>query len=318
MVDLLVLRPRRWIAIATMALVLWLPGALALAQDAEETIDEEARPQNRVVVQDGYAYQGKADIDGGGDLQVHRFDAGLLWRADPLERLRWTNTFFFSVNDYDFDGGGFATGDPWGTILTLRLVTKLRYQLSERWGIFGGGVFLSSLETGADWGDSLSGGGLIGVDFRPSKTLFVSLGVAVISQIEDDVIVTPSVILDWQPYDRWAVRVGAVPASGGAATAGEVAYRVADPMDIGLGLLYNQRRFRLDDSGPAPEGVGEDNTVSLRLRLGWNFTPQIALHLLVGAALGGEVRLEDRNGNRITKQDYDPAPFVGLRFVGGF
>ena len=317
MVDLLVLRPRGWTAIATMALVLWLPGALALAQDAEETLDEEARPRSRVVIQDGYAYQGKADIDGGGDLQVHRLDAGLLWRADPLERLRWTNTLFFSVNDYDFDGGGFATGDPWGTILSLRLVTKLRYQLGEQWGVFGGGVFLSSLETGADWGDSVSGGGLIGVDFRPSKTLFVSVGLAVISQIEDDAIVTPSVILDWQPYDRWAVRVGAVPASGGAATAGEVAYRVAAPMDIGLGLLYNQRRFRLDDSGPAPEGVGEDNTVSLRLRVGWNFTPQISLHLLVGAAVG-EVRLEDRNGNRINEQDYDPAPFVGLRFVGGF
>ena len=28
--------------------------------------------------------------------------------------------------------------------------------------------------------------------------------------------------------------------------------------------------------------------------------------------------LADRNGNRISKQDDDPAPYVGLRFVGGF
>ena len=164
MMDLLVPRPRGWITIATVALVLLLPVALALAQDAEETIDEEALPRSRVVGQAGYAYQGEADIDGGGNLRVNRFDVGLLGRADLLERLSWTNTFFFSVNDYDFGGGGFSTGDPWETIFTMRLVTKLKYQLSEHWGVFGGGVFISAAETGADWGDSFSGGGLVGVD----------------------------------------------------------------------------------------------------------------------------------------------------------
>lgn len=306
------------IAIATAALVLLLPVALALAQDVEETFDEELRPQDRVVVTGGYAYQGEADIDGGGNLQVNRFDVGILGRADLLERLNWTNTLFFSVNDYDFDGGGFSTGDPWETILTMRLVTKLRYKLSEQWGVFGGGVFIFSPETGADWGDSFEGGGLAGVDFRPSKTLFVSLGVAVITQIEDDVAVTPVVNLNWLPHERWTVRVGAVPASGGAAAGGEVEYRVTGPVKIGLGALFNQRRFRLDDSGPAPEGVGEDNSLLVRLRLGWDITPQIALHLVGGVVLGGEVRLEDRNGNLINEQDYDPAPYAGLRLVVGF
>ena len=74
-------------------------------------------------------------------------------------------------------------------------MTKLRYQVSDQWGVFGGGVFMVSPETGADWGDSFTGGGLVGVDFRHSQALFVSLGVAVVSQIEDDASVTPSVIL---------------------------------------------------------------------------------------------------------------------------
>jgi hypothetical protein len=311
MMGLLVTRPRGWITIATVALVLLLPVALALPQDTEETLDEEALPQGRVVGQAGYAYQGKADIEGGGDLRVHRFDVGLLGRADLLERLRWTNTFFFSVNDYDFGGGGFSTGDPWETILTMRLVTKLRYQLSEQWGVFAGGVFISAAETDADWGDSFSGGGLVGVDFRHSKSLSVSLGVAMITQLADDARLTPMVSLNWLPHEHWAVRVG-------AAAAGEVTYRVTKPVELGLGLLYKQRRFRLDDSGVAPDGVGEDNNLPLRLHLGWDITPQISLHFLGGAALGGEVRLDDRNGNRINKQDYDPAPYVGLRFVGGF
>jgi hypothetical protein len=41
MVDLLVLRPLGSIVIAAIALVLLLPGALVLAQDVEETLDEE-------------------------------------------------------------------------------------------------------------------------------------------------------------------------------------------------------------------------------------------------------------------------------------
>jgi hypothetical protein len=289
----------------------------ARAQDAEETLDEEAVPQAHFVGEAGYGYQGEADIDGGGDVSVNRFDVGVIGRLDLPEHLRWDNTLFFSVNDYDFGGGGFSTGDPWDTILTLRMATRLHYMFDDRWGVFGGGIFMFSPETGADWGDSFTGGGMFGVDFRQSKTFFISLGVAVLSQIEDDVRFTPSIAMNWRPYDQWVVRVGAVPATGGAAAAGEVAYKIADPVEIGLGLLYNQRRFRLDDSAPAPDGVGEDNNMPLRLRLGWDITPEISLNLLAGVALAGEVRLDDRHGNTLREQDYDPAPYVGLRFIGG-
>jgi hypothetical protein len=174
----------RGLAVVALSVLLGLQALPALAQDAEETLDEESLPKSGVVGEAGYAWQGTADIDGGGDMSVNRFDVGLLGRIDPLERLRWTNTFFFSVNDYDFGGGGFASGDPWSTILTMRLATTLRWALNDQWGVFGGGVFIFSPETGANWGDSFSGGGQAGVDFRPNKTVFVSLGVAVINQIE--------------------------------------------------------------------------------------------------------------------------------------
>lgn len=303
----------RWrIALAALAAVFLVRAAPVFAQDSEETLDEEALPQAGIVGEAGYGWQGEADIDGGGDVSVNRFDVGLLGRLDPIERVRWTNTFFFSVNDYDFGGGGFAAGDPWNTILTMRLLTKLRYALTPQWGLSAGGVFIFSPESGADWGDSFSGGGLLAVDYTASKTLFVSLGAAVISQIEDDARVTPSIILNWLPYQDWAVRVGVVPASGGAAAAGEVAYRVAEPVEVGLGLLYNQRRFRLNS-----DGVGEDNNLPLRLRLGWDITSQISLNLLAGVALAGELRIDDSRGNELNKQDYDPAPYIGIRFVGG-
>lgn len=307
----------RWrtirVRFCSLLVVACLLPAAAQAQDAEEILGEEDLPGLGIVGEAGYAWQGEADIDGGGKLQVNRFDVGLLGRTHFADRWRWNNTFFFAVNDYDFDGGG-----PWNTILNTRLASSLTYSIDDHWGVTGGGVFIFTPESGADWGDSFTGGGLVAGEYRASKSLFVSLGVAVISQIEDDVTVTPSVVFQWLPDDHWTLRVGAVPASGGAAAAAEAAYRIIDPLEVGLGVIYNQRRFRLDDSGPVRDGVGEDNNLPLRFRLGWNITPQIGLHLLAGVALAGEVQIDDSNGNKLADSDYDPAPYIGLRFVGGF
>ena len=305
-------------AVAMLAIAVALPCGAAFAQDAEETLDEESSPQAGFVGEVGYAWQGESDIDGGGGASMHvnRFDVGLLGRLNFAERFRWTNSLFYAANDYKFDGGGFSAGNPWGTVNTLRLQTKLRFAIDEQWGISAGGVFTFAPESGADWGDSFTGGGLLAADYRASKDFMVSLGAAVVSQIEDDARVVPSVIMVWTPQDEWAVRVGAVPASGGAAAAAEVAYRIAEPVEIGLGALYNQRRFRLDDGGPAPDGVGEDNNLPVRLRLGWNALPNLSFNALAGVALAGSLQLDDRSGNTLRDENYDPAPYIGLRMIG--
>ncbi|MDX2167294.1 MAG: hypothetical protein SF182_09530 [Deltaproteobacteria bacterium] len=309
---------RSWVLGLALAVATAWPLATARAQDAEEILDEDQMPDATLMGDAGYSWQGDADIDRGGNFSVNRFDIGLLGRAQVADPLRWTNALFFGLSDYDFGGTGGSSNQPWGTILTLRLVSKLTYALDEQWGLTVGGVFIASPESGADWGDSISGGGLLGVDFRPAKKFFISLGAAIITELEDDVTVAPSINMIWLPAPDWAVRVGAVPAAGGSAAAGEVAYKVLEPLEIGLGLLFNQRRFRLDDSGIAPDGVGEENNLPLRLRLGWTITPNFSAHVFAGAALAGELQLDDRNGNLLAKSDYDPAPYVGLRLVGGF
>ena len=304
--------------IAAVTLVLAISLRAAVAQEFDELSEEPALPQLTYLGEAGATYQGEADIDGGGRLQVGRFDIGAASRTDFLEKFRWSNTFSFAANEYDFDGGGFSTGTPWETILQMRLGTKLRYGLNEQWGIFGGGVFIFSPETEADWGQSFTGGGMVGADYRPSKNFFVSLGVAVISQIENDPRVTPIVGLNWLPYEQWTVRVGAVPASGGAAATAEVAYRIVRPVELGLGAVYNQRRFRLDGSGVARDGVGEDTSLPVRVRVGWNINQNISLQFLGGVALGGQLELDNSNGNRLRRQDYDPAPYLGVHLLGGF
>jgi hypothetical protein len=94
---------------------------------------------------------------------VYRYDLGVAGVLDLIDRLHWGNTFFFAANDYDFSGGA-----PWNTILTMRLGTRLSYDITEHWGASVGGVFSFAPEAGADWGDSFTGAGMIAGQYRHS------------------------------------------------------------------------------------------------------------------------------------------------------
>lgn len=309
--------PRTGQLLAAVALALVMPAALA--QEAEDLLDDQPSREFKFLGSGGMAWQGEADIDGGGTIQVNRYDAAISFEAGLTQKLTWLNNFFVGLSDYDFEGGGFAAGNPWETVLFNRYGTQLAYQIDDHWGVRAGGVFMFSRETDADWNDGFTGGGSLGVDYRVSKTLFLSLGIAAVTQIEGGARVEPAVAINWVPAEHWVLRVGAVPVSGGAAAGAEVEYQFTEQWNVGLGLLYNQRRFRLDDdSGVTPNGVGEDDTLPLRLRLGWRITPQVSLNFLAGLVLNGQLQLDDENGNTLREQDYDPAPYIGVRAVGRF
>ena len=42
-------------------------------------------------------------------------------------------------------------------------------------------------------------------------------------------------------------------------------------------------------------------------------TKRSVVDLMAGVAVGGNLRVEDADGNRIKDHDYDPAPFVGMK-----
>ena len=72
-------------------------------------------------------------------------------------------------------------------------------------------------------------------------------------------------------------------------------------------------RFRLDDQGIAPDGVGQDeSTPPFSMRASLQINPSLRVEAIAGAVFGGMLRLEDEDGNRIEEQDYDIAPFLGI------
>ena len=313
---------RRLRLVAAVAALALLPARAVLAEEATELFEEAGVPifgAGNIAAEAGNRWQGQSDLDGGGSVEVDRYDVGLGTRTELGDSLLWHNSAFFGVSDYDFGGGiGFAGLNPWNTILNLRFGSRVVHSLDEHWGVGAGGVVMFTPESGANWGDGTTGGGSFSLEYRSGETFFVSLGLAVLSEIASDVQVAPAIAMSWLPHPKWAVRVGAVPAAGGTGSAVELVYRAFDPLDVALGVLYHERRFRLDGAGVAPGGVGTDDNLPVRLRLGWDVTERITLHGVAGVVLAGTLRLEDRNGFFIAQRDYDPAPYLGLRVSGRF
>ena len=144
----------------------------------------------------------------------------------------------------------------------------------------------------------------------------LGLGVGVFDHIEKT-NVFPFLVVDWRLGDRWRV-INPLP-SGPTGPAGlELDYEFDGGWTAGVGAAYRLVRFRLSDTGPTPNGVGEERGVPIFVRVTRKFTDQMALHLYGGVVTGGELRLENSSGGLLSKDDFDTAPLFGATFVGQF
>ena len=93
----------------------------------------------------------------------------------------------------------------------------------------------------------------------------------------------------------------------------EVAWQWASKVEMVGGVGYQRRRFRLNTN----DQVGEETLIPIYGKLSLEIHPQGKLELLVGVAAGGKLRLENKNGHKIRKEDYDATAMVGaqLNFV---
>jgi hypothetical protein len=267
-----------------------------------------------VTVGGGYLHQFDADIDGGGSVAVDRGYGvvGSRFEISPAVslglRVAWEGGW------YHFDGASpltLGTGsNPWHSVQGIQVGAQLGWRLDDRWslstGIFGG----AAGEPDADAGDALSFGGSVGVAWRANDQLTIGGGVLVASQLEDDALVIPLLTIDWQITDHLRLSNVAGPEAYPTGAGIELVCEAWEAWEFGIGGRWESRRFRLDDRGPAPNGVGEDQGLGLWLRAGVRPTAALRIDLLLGLMVAEEFELDDRNGNRLAKTDVDPAPFI--------
>lgn len=263
-------------------------------------------------------HQFEADLDKGGDVSVDRYFASLAVGRQLSGRLRIGMEFGYGEDSYDFSGAtGFGALHPWGRIREMRLSLPMRYAASRDWMLFAVPSLRYQAEQGASLDDGQTGGLLAGAIYRFSDSFSIGPGLGVFSEIEDDASVFPVLLINWKITDTLSLETG----GGLAASRGpglQLTWQPAPQWRFALGGRYEKTRFRLDDKGTAPGGVGEDKAVPLYALAEYSWSDDIEVSFIGGAEVGGAMRLEDNSGNLIRETDLETAPFLGITFKGRF
>ncbi|MGH0030516.1 MAG: hypothetical protein ACQGVC_12045 [Myxococcota bacterium] len=263
------------------------------------------------VLRTGMEFQGETDLKdlNSGEFNFWLWNLGGDVSGEVADDVRLGFDADYTVIGYDFDD--IATGEPWETVHVVRLTPTFEISVTDEWSIVTGPFIEFSGEDDADFGDTISGGGLFGVGYRMSDDLSLGLGLVVRSEIEDDVYVQPWVRASWDATDDLNVSLGTGSRRGGQLRVG---YTFLDDFEAAFSGGFRRERFRLDDSGPTRDGVGQEEAIVGSLNLVWNFFENASAEVYVGLTADGEFRLENSRGHKIIDSDYDDAAMGGFRF----
>jgi len=259
-------------------------------------------------------HQFSADIDGGGNFS----QSSALLRLGATRSISSSTSVGFNIkyeaDDYDFSGAGELAGaQPWNDIRRFGFSVPLFTRFENNWSFNVAPSVDWLQERGAKSSDSISYG-VVAFAFKSlTRNKSLGIGAGVFNDVDDDVRVFPFIVVDWQFNERWRL---ANPFDADAlGPAGlELSYSFNDQWRLGIGGVYRSFRFRLNDQGIAPNGVGKNKGVATFLRLRRETSSSFNVDFYAGATLGGKLELEDSSGSGLASADYDPAPFVAITF----
>ncbi len=289
---------------------------LAAGTVAASAAEEEKRTSGRwtVGVAGGAVHQFSTDLDNGGDFDVSE------WFVRPSIGYSWDRKTGIALalgggeTYYGFSGSsGLAGSNPWDRIRDLRVSLPIRFSPLEDVEVFVIPSIRTNAEAGASLNDGRTEGVIAGAMWQITDTFAIGPGAGWFSEIEDNSTVFPVLLIDWQITDRLRLSTGRGLAAsrGGGLT---LDWKANENLSFGLTGRYEFVRFRLDDNGPAPGGVGQNEGFPLVATVNYAFSPLVSISGFAGMKFAGELELEDRNGNSIDSSDYDTAPMAGVTF----
>jgi hypothetical protein len=286
------------------------PTGGAHAQVAVAEVDPQPKPP-LVRFHGGYTHLKETDMDRRGDFQRNSFRVGAAISPNLTESLALDNFLVYENNHYNFSG---SSRFQWDTTHFVAYAPLLRWKTSPQWTLMGGPLLLWQGESGVDFSDGFTGGGLLGFNYMSSPTFSIGLLIGAIDQIEDDPIVAPLPLINWKFADSWMLRTGLMPLGGRGGLGAELSWQLVQDFSLVGGIQFQRRRFRLDTQ----DQIGRDTGVPVYAKLVWQMVPQGSAELFGGVYAGGELRLENKNGKKIREEDYDTAPIFGGKVTFAF
>ncbi len=217
----------------------------------------------------------------------------------------WNLEYIFAYEWHKYD---FSSSSPfnWDNIHRFAYAPLFKWRANEEWTVLGAPFLQWVGESGADVDDAFSGGGLVGFHWFSSPDLSLGLLIGVISQIEDDALMAPIPLVNWRVAERWVLRVGPHNLGPTVGLGGEVAWQYAKSFELTSGIQFQRRRFRLDKR----DRIGQETVLPLFIKWNW-LLPLGQVEFFGSLATNGTLRLENKNGNKITDKDNESTYFWG-------
>ncbi len=289
------------------------PGAGAWQQGPGDDAPRLTRSKWGLRGQALYFRQFDSGLGSNGSFSADRVISRLsvIYRVKP--KIPLTLSFGYRYDGYDFSGPATPTfpADPWTHIHSPRLSLPLFVPISQRWFALAILTARSTFESGARFEDGITGGGIFGVSYKVNNCLSVGPGIGVITELEDDPSIFPFLLIDWKIRRNLTLKTG----QGVGATQGPGLFLEYAPnrcWTLSAGGRFERLRFRLDDRGVAPGGIGEDSSWAAVASAEWKPTRRLALVATLGASFGGRLAIETANGTGLFKKNYDPSVLAGF------
>lgn len=257
------------------------------------------------------------DLDDGGDVAITRAGA----KASVTFPIATRNAFTVSLGAegswYDFSnttGFGAGNAEPWEDIRIYTLEASYFASLNDRWSLILGASIESGMEEGADFNDSLTYTGILGATYSVSKSLSLGLGAYFGTRLEDDAYIFPIPFIQWQIDEKW--RLGSRPSTRGGRFA--LSYQATETVAVFAFAGFESRDFRLDNEGANADGIGRDRRIPVGLGVDWSPNPQISVDVIAGVDAWSQYTLDDSDGDEISEQDGEVAPFIGAQIAFQF
>jgi hypothetical protein len=262
-------------------------------------------------------YQFPAKVSGGGNLSITRliFNADISKQVD--QKLGLGLGFSYEFADYGFSGlTNFPVSQPWKEVQRLGFSLPIIYALNNKWRLLVIPTFQLAGEFGARWGDALAYGGAIAVTYAFRPDAVFGFGLAGYANIEE-ARVFPFPLVNWQITNR--LRLTNPFRTSPAGPAGlELSYALTKQWTVGVGGAYRSDRFRLDASGPIPNGIGEYKSIPTFVRLSYKPVPAFGIDFYSGISFLNKIYVNAPDGDNLYTTKHSAAPLLGVGLSGRF
>jgi hypothetical protein len=257
-----------------------------------------------------FAEQFDAPVNNGGEVGVTRY--GFELRFDTTisdsDELKWQ--FEYQRDNWNFTGTkGMGVIDPWHSINTIDASATWFHKYSQKTSWFLGGLVKMSYEESASQSAVL--GGTVGVIHSYSSDLTLGVGVGLIEQVLDDALIFPIFVVEWKLSDNFRL-TSDISTRFYSRTGIELVWTPRKEWTLGAGISYSYDRFKLDNSGFAPNGAGEATSIPLTFRATYHASPTFDVTIFGGVVYGGALEITNQASIQIPSEDYDPAGTIGI------